>query len=462
MDDFDFGDWLGDIESGLDISGGDTSWLDDVDWGSMMDTLDFSNLDLSNVIGDVGGGGLFDIAGAGNFLEDVEEQAGGFYGNMPGRAVYDPRTNTTEIYNPESDTFNVISHGGTTSEIFPDFDESEFTRILGEDDGVGTIEIVGKIEDDIEDDLASDFWRNLENKNDDVTSILTDDEHTRTFGDNGAEQGDIVITGKKTDTDDDNDDVGDDDVVCQPGSERRVKQPDGSTKVYDCKGNLIQTIPKADDSCPPNSNVTYTTADGTKIVRDCKGNLISETKPGDTTKKTTTTTTKTDDWTKWAALLGGILGLLGQNKGAPAGYQGGIPKYTATRGPSRSPTEGGRRPGGAGIGSLTGGVTYTPVGAAQGGLMGLAAGGKARPARFLAGGTDGMADKIQTSIDGKQPARLSHGEFVIPADVVSHLGNGNSDAGASVLYEMMAKVRKARTGNPKQGKQINPRKYTPV
>jgi hypothetical protein len=94
--------------------------------------------------------------------------------------------------------------------------------------------------------------------------------------------------------------------------------------------------------------------------------------------------------------------------------------------------------------------------------MGLAAGGKARPARYLAGGTDGMADKIQTSIDGKQPARLSHGEFVIPADVVSHLGNGNSDAGADVLYEMMAKVRKARTGNPKQGKQINPRKYTPV
>jgi hypothetical protein len=94
--------------------------------------------------------------------------------------------------------------------------------------------------------------------------------------------------------------------------------------------------------------------------------------------------------------------------------------------------------------------------------MGLAAGGKARPARFLAGGTDGMADKIQTSIDGKQPARLSHGEFVIPADVVSHLGNGNSDAGAKVLYDMMAKVRKARTGNSKQGKQINPRKYTPV
>jgi len=82
--------------------------------------------------------------------------------------------------------------------------------------------------------------------------------------------------------------------------------------------------------------------------------------------------------------------------------------------------------------------------------------------RFLNGKTDGMADKIQTNIDGKQPARLSHGEFVIPADVVSHLGNGNSDAGADVLYEMMDKVRMARTGNKKQGRQINPRKYTPA
>jgi hypothetical protein len=60
-----------------------------------------------------------------------------------------------------------------------------------------------------------------------------------------------------------------------------------------------------------------------------------------------------------------------------------------------------------------------------------------------------------------QPAKLSHGEFVIPADVVSHLGNGNSDAGAKVLYKMMDRVRHARTGNKKQGRQINPEKFTP-
>ena len=96
------------------------------------------------------------------------------------------------------------------------------------------------------------------------------------------------------------------------------------------------------------------------------------------------------------------------------------------------------------------------VKAAQGGIMGLAHGG-----RYLQGGTDGMADKLRTSIDGKQPAALSHGEFVIPADVVSHLGNGNSDAGAKKLYQMMDKIRQARTGTKKQGKQINPDKFMP-
>ena len=92
---------------------------------------------------------------------------------------------------------------------------------------------------------------------------------------------------------------------------------------------------------------------------------------------------------------------------------------------------------------------------AEGGIANLAKG------RYLNGSTDGMADQIPATIDGKQPAALSDGEFVIPADVVSHLGNGNSDAGAKVLEEMMARTRKERTGNSKQGKQINPRNVLP-
>lgn len=105
------------------------------------------------------------------------------------------------------------------------------------------------------------------------------------------------------------------------------------------------------------------------------------------------------------------------------------------------------------IGQPATSVSTKVAGAAQGGIMQAAKG------RYLRGETDGMADKIPSSIDGVQPAALSHGEFVIPADVVSHLGNGNSDAGAEQLYKMMDRVRKDRTGTTKQGKKINPGKY---
>ena len=81
---------------------------------------------------------------------------------------------------------------------------------------------------------------------------------------------------------------------------------------------------------------------------------------------------------------------------------------------------------------------------------------------YLNGAGDGMSDSIPATIEGKQPARLADGEFVVPADVVSHLGNGSSKAGSKRLYAMLDKVRKARTGRVKQGKQINPAKYMPA
>ena len=91
--------------------------------------------------------------------------------------------------------------------------------------------------------------------------------------------------------------------------------------------------------------------------------------------------------------------------------------------------------------------------------MPMARGGIADAGRYLQGKTDGMADEIETSIDGEQPALLSHGEFVIPADVVSHLGNGNSEAGAEKLYGMMDRIREARTGTKEQGKEIDADKF---
>ena len=81
---------------------------------------------------------------------------------------------------------------------------------------------------------------------------------------------------------------------------------------------------------------------------------------------------------------------------------------------------------------------------------------------LLKGPGHGMSDEIPAHINGETPAALSNDEFVIPADVVSHLGNGSTSAGAEHLYRMMDRIRKARTGNPKQGKEIDAEKHLPA
>jgi hypothetical protein len=197
-----------------------------------------------------------------------------------------------------------------------------------------------------------------------------------------------------------------------------------------------------------------------------------------------------------AGAIGSATGLT-SSSAPPSGYQGSVPNYDAVRqavpntyDPNRRPGSGGQRyftdtqyqaPGTAaapmsaeGLASLNAanparearrpGGPRMPAPVQQMANSTFAAGGIARLAKgqYLNGSSDGMADKVPARIDGQQEARLSDGEFVIPADVVSHLGNGNSDAGAKLLKEMMSRVRKARTGNNKQGKEIDPKKFLPV
>jgi hypothetical protein len=97
---------------------------------------------------------------------------------------------------------------------------------------------------------------------------------------------------------------------------------------------------------------------------------------------------------------------------------------------------------------------------ASGGTASL--GGYSDGGRMLKGPGDGMSDSIPGVIGGRQPARLADGEFVVPADVVSHLGNGSTDAGAKKLYAMMDKIRKARTGKKKQAPAVKAHKYMPA
>ena len=101
-----------------------------------------------------------------------------------------------------------------------------------------------------------------------------------------------------------------------------------------------------------------------------------------------------------------------------------------------------------------------PAYAAGGGISTL--GSYSDGGRLLKGPGDGMSDSIPAKIGKKQEARLAEGEFVVPADVVSGLGNGSTDAGAKHLYKMMDKVRHARTGRKAQGKQIKAEKYLPA
>jgi len=95
--------------------------------------------------------------------------------------------------------------------------------------------------------------------------------------------------------------------------------------------------------------------------------------------------------------------------------------------------------------------------AAGGHLGGYSDGG-----RMLKGPGDGMSDSIPATIGAKQPARLANEEFVVPADVVSHLGNGSSEAGAKQLYKMMDRIRQKRTGKKRQAPQVNPNKVMPA
>lgn len=85
--------------------------------------------------------------------------------------------------------------------------------------------------------------------------------------------------------------------------------------------------------------------------------------------------------------------------------------------------------------------------------------------RLLRGPGDGVSDSIPAMIGAKQPARLADGEFVVPARIVSELGNGSTEAGARKLYAMMDRVQRARrktTGKGRVAKNTRPEKYLPA
>ena len=81
---------------------------------------------------------------------------------------------------------------------------------------------------------------------------------------------------------------------------------------------------------------------------------------------------------------------------------------------------------------------------------------------MVEGQGDGMSDEIMGMIGDQQQVAVSPGEYIVPADVVSGIGNGSSDAGAGALDRMLADIRQARTGMTEQPPAIDPRGAMPA
>jgi len=167
-----------------------------------------------------------------------------------------------------------------------------------------------------------------------------------------------------------------------------------------------------------------------------------------------------------------LMSMMNKGGGAAPASTATIPELTATR--TQLPYDVDKkgvnpntpyRPGQGGV-TYFSPTTYTPTPkAAGGGLMSLGQsnlGSYSDGGRLLKGPGDGVSDSIPAIIGRKQPARLANGEFVIPARIVSELGNGSTDAGAKRLYEMMARVQKARRNTKNVAANTKAAKYLPA
>jgi hypothetical protein len=218
--------------------------------------------------------------------------------------------------------------------------------------------------------------------------------------------------------------------------------------------------------------VVTNTIDGTKtITTDRKGvdTIINNTKTIDNTKTGgggggTKTAGKSDN--NMLLMLLALMAMMNKGGGDSKGSGAVIPSLSADRKQlPYGPTSGTKaRPGAGGVNYFSP-TTYTQK-AAGGGMMGGGGisdlGGYSDGGRLLKGPGDGVSDSIPATIGGKQPARLAEGEFVVPARIVSELGNGSTNAGAQKLYAMMDRVQNARRKTKNVAANTKAHKYLPA
>jgi hypothetical protein len=186
------------------------------------------------------------------------------------------------------------------------------------------------------------------------------------------------------------------------------------------------------------------------------------------TPKTPTTPKLTDKKdNNMLMMMLALMAMMNKGGGSSTGSGGTIPSLQANRsqlpyGPAAGTQA--ARPGAGGVNYFSP-TSYTPK-AAGGGMMygggGISdLGGYSDGGRLLKGPGDGVSDSIPATIGKRQPARLATGEFVVPARVVSELGNGSTDAGAKRLYDMMDRVQKARRQTKNVAADTKAHKYLP-
>jgi hypothetical protein len=254
----------------------------------------------------------------------------------------------------------------------------------------------------------------------------------------------------------------------------RAAENDEYGNLYNDSGELIR-VPEIEDEYTTDSlgNI-YKNGTFFRSKEDATGEGSSGTKSGTTGSKAGSTAAKaataakpgTSPGTSNNNLIMALMAMMAMMNSKGSGGSGAastIPALSANR--SQLPYAPVGRPG-AGGQTYFSPTTYTPK-AAEGGLMGLAGGGMSTlggysdGGRLLRGPGDGVSDSIPATIGGKQPARLAEGEFVVPARIVSELGNGSTNAGANKLYDMMDRVQNARRKTKNVAADTKAHKYLP-
>jgi hypothetical protein len=257
-----------------------------------------------------------------------------------------------------------------------------------------------------------------------------------------------------------------------PGGGKTIENADGTKTVITTDGKVLTTnkdgtIVDTGKKVDVNNSALDTIKDTvTKNTDDVVKKLADAAKTAATTTKTgTASTSGSGNNMSQLMMLLALMAMMNKGGGGSGSSGATIPSLSADR--KQLPYGGGAtnyRPGQGGVNYFTP-TTYTTK-AAGGGLMSLNAGGHlggySDGGRLLRGPGDGVSDSIPATIGGKQPARLATGEFVVPARIVSELGNGSTDSGAQRLYEMMDRVQHARRKTKNVAANTKAAKYLPA